>query len=197
MINWRLLWQRLWALFVILFWLLDSFFSPLQSKAIFISELYIPDLANDFKSTDTFSSIEPDKKNTKEENYKMKIRQTKLSLSKTLQHPEVPLLLLAELWSSPWLPCTKPSARDSQALTPDCLCNAWLPAELPLGFLLFRLKLRGKDTSWLLDVLCLPLGVVVIPKLERFESVTLISPRHCPAVLTIFAGWGGALPGID
>ena len=77
-------------------WLLDSFFSPLQSKAIFISEIYIFDLASDFKSTDTFSSTEPGKKNTKEESYIMKIRQTKLSLSKTLQHPEVPLLLLAK-----------------------------------------------------------------------------------------------------
>ena len=86
-----------YELYVILFWLLDSFFSPLQSKAIFISDPYISDLVSDFKSTDTFSSSEPDKKNTKEENYKMKIRQTKLSLSKTLQHPEVPLLLLAEL----------------------------------------------------------------------------------------------------
>ena len=73
-----------YELYVILFWLLDSFFSPLQSKAIFISDPYISDLVSDFKSTDTFSSTEFDKKNTKEENYKMKIPQTKLSLSKTL-----------------------------------------------------------------------------------------------------------------
>ena len=77
--------------------------------------------------TDTFSSTEHDKKTTQKENYKMKIRQTKLSLSKTLQHPEDPLLLLAELWSPPWLPCTKQSARDSQALTrPECICNGCL-----------------------------------------------------------------------
>ena len=76
---------------------MDPFFSSLQSKAIFISELYISDLASEFMSTDTFSSTEPDKKNTKEENYIIKKRQTKLSLSKTLQHPEDPLLLLAEL----------------------------------------------------------------------------------------------------
>ena len=57
-----------------------------------ISELNISDVAGAFMSTDTFSSTEPDKKNTKEENYKIKIRQTRLSLSKTLQHPDVPLL---------------------------------------------------------------------------------------------------------
>ena len=46
--------------------------------------------------------------------------------------------------------------------------------------------------SWRLDVDCLPLGVMIMPELERFESVTLISPRHCPAVLTMFTGRGGA-----
>ena len=34
-----------------------------------------------------------------------------------------------------------------------------------------------------------------ISELERFESVTFIVPRHCPAVLTIF--WGRGRKGVS